>query len=70
MDGPISISGLAKATGRSASLVSQQMRVLRDAKLVAGSRDGRQIVYAIRNCRMQRLLATCIKHALKIGCSR
>lgn len=62
-DGPMSASDLAEATARTAALVSQQMRVLRDAEIVRGRRDGRRIVYAIAHARMRRLLETCLAHA-------
>lgn len=67
LDGPMSTRDLSKATGRTVSLVSQQMRVLRDAKLVSGAREGRQIVYAIIHRRMHSLLEMCIEHAVKRG---
>ncbi|MBX3203310.1 MAG: helix-turn-helix transcriptional regulator [Labilithrix sp.] len=67
LDGPLSIGELARATGRTVSLVSQQMRVLRDAKLAKASRAGRTIVYAVIDRRMHVLLETCIGHAMKSG---
>jgi DNA-binding transcriptional ArsR family regulator len=70
LEGPRSIGDLASVTGRTLSLVSHQMRVLREAKLVRANRDGRRIVYAILNRRMHVLLSTCIDQALKAARSR
>ncbi|MBX3259509.1 MAG: helix-turn-helix transcriptional regulator [Labilithrix sp.] len=70
LQSPMSIGELARATGRTVSLVAQQMRVLRDARLVKGTREGRQIVYAILDRRTHRLLDTCLWHAIQSGSAR
>lgn len=54
---PRTVIALAKAVGRSPSLVSQQLRVLRGARLVRGERAGRFVRYSIADGHIERLLA-------------
>ena len=67
MDRPMSVGGLARATGLTVSLVSQQLRVLRDAELVTANREGREVVYEIIDPKMRRLLEASIRHACRSG---
>ena len=63
----MSVGGLARATGLTVSLVSQQLRVLRDAELVTANREGREVVYEIIDPKMRRLLEASIRHACRSG---
>jgi DNA-binding transcriptional ArsR family regulator len=47
--GPISVTDLAVATGMNDTTVSQALRLLRAAGLVAAQRDGRIIRYSLAN---------------------
>lgn len=64
LDRPMTTRDLAAQTGRTGALVTQQMRVLRTANLVMATRTGREVVYAIVDRSTQKLLRTCIEHAL------
>jgi DNA-binding transcriptional ArsR family regulator len=56
-----SVEQLADATGLSANVVSQQLRVLRAMQLVRVRRDGRRAFYALHNPHLVDLLEA-IRH--------
>lgn len=60
--GPCSVNELAAAIEMEASAVSHQLRVLRMLGLVVGSRDGRQVVYALHDEHVGQLLAEAMSH--------
>ena len=55
--GPISVTDLAVATGMNATAVSQALRLLRAAGMVAAHRDGRVIRYTLTDPAVAALLA-------------
>jgi DNA-binding transcriptional ArsR family regulator len=55
--GPISVTDLAVATGMNDTTVSQALRLLRAAGLVAAQRDGRVIRYSLADEEIGALLA-------------
>jgi ArsR family transcriptional regulator, lead/cadmium/zinc/bismuth-responsive transcriptional repressor len=55
--GPISVTDLAVATGMNATAVSQALRLLRAAGMVAAHRDGRVIRYTLSDPAAGSLLA-------------
>lgn len=55
------VEDLALATGLSANVVSQQLRVLRLLRLANGRRDGRHIRYTLYDAHVAELLAA-IRH--------
>jgi ArsR family transcriptional regulator, lead/cadmium/zinc/bismuth-responsive transcriptional repressor len=55
--GPISVSDLAAATGLNDTTVSQTLRYLRAAQVVAAERDGRVIRYQLADGPVAALLA-------------
>jgi ArsR family transcriptional regulator, lead/cadmium/zinc/bismuth-responsive transcriptional repressor len=55
--GPISVSDLAAATGLNDTTVSQTLRYLRAAQVVAAKRDGRVIRYQLADGPVAELLA-------------
>jgi ArsR family transcriptional regulator, lead/cadmium/zinc/bismuth-responsive transcriptional repressor len=55
--GPISVSDLAAATGFNDTTVSQTLRYLRAAEVVAGERDGRVIRYRLADGPVAAMLA-------------
>jgi ArsR family transcriptional regulator len=57
-----SVDELAKLTGLSASVVSQQLRVLRLYRMVEGRRDGRHVRYSISDEHVVDLLAAVRAH--------
>ncbi|HEY2440992.1 MAG TPA: metalloregulator ArsR/SmtB family transcription factor [Solirubrobacteraceae bacterium] len=70
--GPCPVNELAGAVGMEPSAVSHQLRVLRHLGLVAGRRDGRQIVYDLHDDHVGELLEQAISHVehLRQGRSR
>jgi ArsR family transcriptional regulator len=60
--GPCSVSELAQHVGMEASAVSHQLRLLRHLGLVAGQREGRNVVYALHDDHVGQLLEEAIAH--------
>ncbi|KAB1915626.1 helix-turn-helix transcriptional regulator [Micromonospora sp. AMSO31t] len=58
---------LVEATGLAQPLVSQHLRVLRDARLVRGARRGRVIVYALRDAHVAHIVRDAIAHTAEDG---
>jgi DNA-binding transcriptional ArsR family regulator len=60
--GPCTVSELAAAVEMEASAVSHQLRLLRHLGLVAGQRDGRNVIYALHDPHVGQLLQEAIAH--------
>jgi DNA-binding transcriptional ArsR family regulator len=60
--GPCSVSVLAAHVSMEASAVSHQLRLLRHLGLVAGQREGRNVVYALHDDHVGQLLDEAIAH--------
>jgi ArsR family transcriptional regulator len=60
--GPCSVTELAQHVGMEASAVSHQLRLLRHLGLVAGQREGRNVVYALHDDHVGQLLEEAIAH--------
>ncbi|MFF1874318.1 metalloregulator ArsR/SmtB family transcription factor [Streptomyces sp. CB03911] len=58
--GPLAVSDLAVATGMRDPAVSQALRLLRTAGVVAGQRDGRVVRYRVVDQELGALLAPCL----------
>lgn len=57
---------LVAATGLAQPLVSQHLRVLRDARLVRRVRRGRQIAYALCDAHVAHIVRDAVAHAAEI----
>lgn len=57
------VSSLAAAAGTSESAVSHQLRALRDARLVAARRDGRNVYYRLQDGHVLDLIRSALEHA-------
>ncbi len=57
------VCDLARLLGMSESAVSHQLRVLRQANLVAWRREGRQVFYRLADDHVRKLLAAALEHA-------
>lgn len=68
-EGACSVGELATAVGMAQSAVSQQLRVLRNLRLVVGERRGRQVHYALHDSHVGVLLEEATKHVahLRLG---
>lgn len=63
LDGPHCVSELAAESGGSLSAVSQRLKILTHARLVARTREGRHIYYALADDHVHHLLAELFDHA-------
>lgn len=62
-DGECCVHELVDTTGVSQPLVSQHLRVLRAARLIAGTRRGREIAYRLADDHVAHIAADAILHA-------
>lgn len=62
LDGERPVDELVQASGLSQSATSHQLRLLRDAKLLASERRGRQIFYRLHDHHLPDLLAAMRHH--------
>ena len=60
-----SVSEIVASTGASQSLVSHQLRILKDAKLVSVRREGRQMFYSLSDEHVQELIEVVLEHVLE-----
>jgi len=67
--GSRSVTDLADAIGLEQSLVSHQLRLLRNLGLVTGNRSGRSIVYSLYDNHVAQLLDEAVYHSehLRLG---
>jgi DNA-binding transcriptional ArsR family regulator len=62
-EGPKSVVEIAAEAGHDPSLVSQQLRVLRRARLVRGEPEGRLVIYRLYDIHTQQLIENAVAHA-------
>ncbi len=65
-DGPRCVHELVDRTGAPQPLVSQHLRVLRDAGVVSGVRRGREIAYSLRDDHIASIVADAVAHAREV----
>jgi DNA-binding transcriptional ArsR family regulator len=67
-----SVSELVAAVGMEQSAVSHQLRLLRDAGLVVGERQGRRVVYSLYDEHVASLIDQAVWHVdhLRMGASK
>lgn len=63
---PQCVHDLVDSVGVSQSLVSQHLRVLRSAQLVAGSRQGREIEYRLVDQHIAHIVQDAIRHSEEV----
>jgi ArsR family transcriptional regulator, nickel/cobalt-responsive transcriptional repressor len=68
--GPASVSEIARAVEMEGSAVSHQLRLLRHLGLVAGRREGRNVVYALHDDHVGQLLDEAIAHVEHLSLAR
>lgn len=64
---PHSVSELVDAVGMEQSAVSHQLRLLKDIGLVAGERQGRQVVYSLYDAHVAGLIDQAVWHVEHLG---
>lgn len=65
LDGPKYVGDIQELVGASQSLVSHQLRTLKDAKLVRSERDGTKVRYFLSDAHIVALLSLVQDHALE-----
>lgn len=58
----ICVCDLAESLGMTQSAVSHQLRILKNAKLVNGRRDGRQIIYYLADDHVRTIIGQGLEH--------
>jgi len=61
-ESPHTVSALAEATGLSQPLVSQHLRTLRQAGLVAAERRGKEVAYRVADLHVTHVIADALAH--------
>ena len=62
MDGEICVGDLAQSLEMTQSAVSHQLKVLKQARLVKGRREGKQILYSLDDDHVFLILAAGVQH--------
>ncbi len=60
--GELCVSELCEALNMTQSAVSHQLKILKSAKLVAGRRDGKQIVYSLADEHVRSIISIGLEH--------
>ena len=66
-DREVCVHDIVEALGMSQSAVSHQLRVLRDARLVAHRRDGRHVYYRLADDHVREMLENALTHGAEPG---
>jgi len=56
------VNEIVEVTGASQSLVSHQLKILKDADLVQARRDGRQVFYSLSDRHVEELIQVVLEH--------
>ncbi len=59
------VSEIVDETGASQSLISHQLKVLKDFDLVATRREGTKIYYSLKDVHVKQLLSVALEHAME-----
>lgn len=62
MDGEVPVTELANTLNMTASAISHQLRLLKDAKLVGARRDGKAILYSLADDHVRTILSMGMEH--------
>jgi ArsR family transcriptional regulator, nickel/cobalt-responsive transcriptional repressor len=60
--GPQSAGDLQRASGVEQSALSHQLRILREARLVVGERQGRQVIYRLHDHHVAHMVEDALSH--------
>ena len=59
------VSEIVEDTGASQSLISHQLKVLKDFDLVSTRREGKKIYYSLKDGHVKQLLSVVLEHAME-----
>jgi DNA-binding transcriptional ArsR family regulator len=62
LQGPLPVNEIARRTDASQSLVSHHLRLLRDARLVRGTRQNKQVLYQADDEHIRHMLVDMMEH--------
>ena len=65
LEGEMNVNDLAGALSMTASAVSHQLKILRQAKLVSTRRDGKRVYYALADEHVQLIIHTGLEHIME-----
>jgi ArsR family transcriptional regulator len=68
--GPLAVGELQRALGAEQSALSHQLRTLRDARLIAGERDGKRVRYRLVDEHVAHIIADAMAHAVEPAVDR
>ncbi|MCQ2529770.1 MAG: metalloregulator ArsR/SmtB family transcription factor [Lachnospiraceae bacterium] len=60
--GELKVSDIAEACQMSVSAVSHQLRILRNAKLIRGRKDGKEVIYALDDKHVELIIECGLSH--------
>ncbi len=61
----ICVCDLAESLGMTQSAVSHQLRILKQARLVGGRREGKQVIYYLMDEHVRTIIASGLEHVLE-----
>ncbi len=64
-ESPQPVGELAEGLSMTQSAVSHQLSILKKAKLIAGRRSGRQIIYSLSDDHVRRIIAQGMEHVME-----
>jgi ArsR family transcriptional regulator len=62
LDAPVTVGDIAERLGLSASLVSHHLRLLRAARIVGATRQGRHVFYVAADEHIRRVIGDMLEH--------
>ncbi|MBR6880838.1 MAG: winged helix-turn-helix transcriptional regulator [Clostridiales bacterium] len=62
LEGGMKVNDIAESLGMTQSAISHQLKTLKDANLVTGSRDGKNIVYSLSDDHVSTIIAQGFDH--------
>ena len=64
-EGEMNVQSIAETLGMEQSIISHQLRILRNNKLVRGRRDGKQIYYSLDDDHVKKIIEMGLDHVLE-----
>ena len=62
LEGEFCVGDIAEALNMTQSAVSHQLKLLKQAKLIAGKRDGKQILYSLADEHVRSIISIGLEH--------
>lgn len=62
---PMSVTQISESLSMTQPAISQQLRLLKNAKLIKGERDGKSIIYSLDDSHVESILNIGLEHLLE-----